>query len=82
MEELTSVVCSAEAKQRQRNDADNDVGRGGEQGRKKFLQPERREDKAGLSGARDLRSGGSVAVRWRAATQLSRARDTSVRPAG
>jgi hypothetical protein len=82
MEELTGVVRSVEAKQRQRNDADNDVGRGGEQGRKKFLQPERREDKAGLDGTRGLRSGGSVAVRWSAATQLSRAHDTSVWVAG
>jgi hypothetical protein len=82
MEELTDVVRLAEAKQRQRNDADIDVGRGGEQGRKKFLQPERREDKVGLGGTRGLRSSGSMAVRWRAATQLSRARDASVRAAG
>jgi hypothetical protein len=82
MEELTGVVRLAEAKQRQRNDADSDVGRGGEQGRKKFLQPERREDKAGLGGTRGLRSGGSMAVRWWAATQLSCTHDTSVWAAG
>jgi hypothetical protein len=39
MEELTDVVRLAEAKQRQRNDADIDVGRGGEQGRKNFSSP-------------------------------------------
>jgi hypothetical protein len=54
MEELTGVVHSVEAKQRQRNYADSDVGRGGEQGRKKFLQPERREDKACLGDTHGL----------------------------
>jgi hypothetical protein len=55
MEELTDVVRSVEAKQRQRNDVDSDIGRGGEQGQKKFLKPERREDMAGLDGTRGLR---------------------------
>jgi hypothetical protein len=82
MEELTGVVHSVEAKQRQRNYADSDVGWGGEQGRKKFLQPERREDKACLGDTHGLWSGGSVAMRWQAATQLSRARDASVGVAG
>jgi hypothetical protein len=54
-EELTSVVRSAEVKQRQRNDVDSDIGLGGEQGQKKFLKPERREDMAGLDGTRGLR---------------------------
>jgi hypothetical protein len=55
MEELTSVVRSVEVKQRQRNDVDSDIGLGGEQGQKKFLKPERREDMAGLDGTRGLR---------------------------
>jgi hypothetical protein len=46
-----------------------------------LFQLERRGDKVGLDGTRGLRLGGSVAVRWRAATQLSRARVASVRAA-
>jgi hypothetical protein len=42
---------------------------------------ERRGDKVGLDGTRGLRSGGSVAVRWRAAAQLSRMHVASVRAA-
>jgi hypothetical protein len=36
------------------------------------FQLERRGDKVGVDSTRHLRSGGSVAVRWWAATQLSR----------
>jgi hypothetical protein len=46
-----------------------------------LFQLERRGDKVGLDGTRGLQSGGSVAVRWRAATQLSRARVASIRTA-
>jgi hypothetical protein len=44
-----------------------------------LFQLERRGDKVGLDGTRGLWSGGSVAVRWRAAAQLSRTRAASVR---
>jgi hypothetical protein len=57
MEELTSVVRSAEVKQRQRTEAGSDVWRGGELSREGLLQPERHEDKVGFGGARGLRSG-------------------------
>jgi hypothetical protein len=51
------VVCSAEAKQRQRTEAGSDVWRGGEQSQEGLLQPERREDKVGFGGERGLWSG-------------------------
>jgi hypothetical protein len=44
-----------------------------------LFQLERRGDNIGLDGTRGLRSGGCVAVRWRAATQLSHARVASIR---
>jgi hypothetical protein len=46
-----------------------------------LFQLERRGDKVGLDGTHVLRSGGSVAVRWWAAAQLSYARVASVRAA-
>jgi hypothetical protein len=39
-----------------------------------LFQLERRGDKVSLDGTRGLQSGGSMAVRWWAAAQLSRAR--------
>jgi hypothetical protein len=38
-----------------------------------LFQLERRGDKVGLDGTCGMRSGGSVAIRWRVAAQLSRA---------
>jgi hypothetical protein len=46
-----------------------------------LFQLERHGDKVGLDGTRGLRSGGGVAVRWRAAAQLSHTCVTSVRAA-
>jgi hypothetical protein len=46
-----------------------------------LFQLERRGDKVGLDGTRGLRSGGSVAVRWRVVVQLSRACVASVQAA-
>jgi hypothetical protein len=46
-----------------------------------LFQLERRGDKVGLDGTRGLRSAGCMAVRWRAAAQLSCALVASVRAA-
>jgi hypothetical protein len=46
-----------------------------------LFQLEWRGEKVGLDGTRGLQSGGSVAVRWRVAMQLSPTRITSVRAA-
>jgi hypothetical protein len=46
-----------------------------------LFQLERRGDKVGLDGTRGLRSGGSMAVRWRAAAQLLCAHVASVQAA-
>jgi hypothetical protein len=78
MEELTSVVRSTETKQRRSVQRRRARWRSG---RIAFPSSSGAEIRPASTDTHDLRSGGSVAVRWRAAEQLSRARVTSVRAA-
>jgi hypothetical protein len=75
MEELTGVVRLTEMEQSEMAS--------GEVGKWRMASPSSSgaEIRPASTDTRGLRSGGSVAVRWRAATQLSRARVASVRAA-